>query len=250
MNRSGQIASLDRFLLRPEHGSGSWSYNIWDRKGDPLLFADCPAHPFFGYVRAVACIALGIGAFLGASMLIPESLPGPSGALLKFAAFLVPLLAAALALSQRYGTTIFLDGSMREVYLKIHQENRVPLPYTWYTVIDQTGHTIGRIRRSLYHMLILRRWHAYRPDGSLLCVANEDSVVRSVLGRIVGSRFAPMRSNYTLTEAKVGAVVGWFERRRLTFGCFVLDMSPDYKRTIDRRMALALGVMLDAGERP
>jgi len=44
-------------------------------------------------------------------------------------------------------------------------------------------------------------------------------------------------------------VIGEFKRKFTILDRYVLDMSGDPQRLMDRRVALALGVMLDTGER-
>jgi hypothetical protein len=46
-----------------------------------------------------------------------------------------------------------------------------------------------------------------------------------------------------------GEVFGEFNRKFTLLDRYVLDLSLDPDRTFDRRFALALGVMLDTGER-
>ena len=44
-------------------------------------------------------------------------------------------------------------------------------------------------------------------------------------------------------------VIGEFKRKFTILDRYVLDMTSDPQRLMDRRIALALGVMLDTGER-
>ena len=46
-----------------------------------------------------------------------------------------------------------------------------------------------------------------------------------------------------------GQVVGEFNRKFTILDRYVLDLSADSGRALDRRVALAMGVMLDTGER-
>ena len=46
-----------------------------------------------------------------------------------------------------------------------------------------------------------------------------------------------------------GQVVGEFNRKFTILDRYVLDLSNDSTRALDRRVALAMGVMLDTGER-
>jgi hypothetical protein len=249
VNRIDYILTLDRFLINPEHISASWRYHILDKNGDTVLFVERPAYFSLNRIKNIASIAAGVAASLGVAMVLPEEIHDPYRLFLLLAVFLVVLIPTSLALSIRYRTTLFRDESKREIYLEIFQDNRIPFPFSWYTVKDGSGRTLGRIRRSYYHKLVLKRWHLYGEDGLILGIAKEDSTVKSVLSRVIGSPIPLLITNYTLFDGKMGNILGEFNRRQLVFGCYVLDMDSDYRRTIDRRIALALGVMLDAGEK-
>jgi len=59
-----------------------------------------------------------------------------------------------------------------------------------------------------------------------------------------------LRTNYIfLTGSLQADVVGKFDRKFTIFDRYVLDMSADQRHLIDRRIALAIGVMLDTGDR-
>jgi hypothetical protein len=53
----------------------------------------------------------------------------------------------------------------------------------------------------------------------------------------------------TTPKLKNGDVIGILNRSFTILDRYVLDMSPDAGNRIDRRLALAMGVMLDTGER-
>jgi hypothetical protein len=85
--------------------------------------------------------------------------------------------------------------------------------------------------------------------GSVLCVAKEDSIILSLLRRVLGPFFGLLRTNYLITRGSGDTVVGEFKRKFTILDRYVLDLSLDRRRDLDRRLALALGVMLDTGER-
>jgi hypothetical protein len=83
-------------------------------------------------------------------------------------------------------------------------------------------------------------------------MAIEDSVVLSLLRRVLGSLFGVLRTNFVLVllgGPQHGTVIGEFNRKFTLFDRYVLDLSADPERQFDRRVALALGLMLDTGER-
>ena len=60
-----------------------------------------------------------------------------------------------------------------------------------------------------------------------------------------------LRTNFILVVPEVEGVEstrGEFNRKFTVFDRYVLDMSRDRPRMIDRRLAVALGVLLDTGE--
>ena len=58
-----------------------------------------------------------------------------------------------------------------------------------------------------------------------------------------------IRDRYIFTRGESDVVIGEFNRKMTLLDRYVLDMTRDARRVIDRRVALALGVMLDSGER-
>ena len=89
----------------------------------------------------------------------------------------------------------------------------------------------------------------YDPGGRLLYTAKEDSVILSLLRRFLGSFFGLLRTNFLILRGDSEDVLGEFKRKFTILDRYVLDMSADPQRTVDRRIALALGLMLDTGER-
>ena len=83
----------------------------------------------------------------------------------------------------------------------------------------------------------------------MLCVAKEDSFILSLLRRLIGPFFGLLRTNFVILAPDEGQVLGEFNRKFTILDRYSLNMSGDANRTLDRRIALALGVMLDTGER-
>ena len=76
----------------------------------------------------------------------------------------------------------------------------------------------------------------------------EDSIVLSLLRRVLGPLFGVLRTNFVIQRPR-GDVIGEFNRKFTLRDRYVLDMTADAEHTLDRRIAFALGVMLDSGER-
>jgi hypothetical protein len=74
-------------------------------------------------------------------------------------------------------------------------------------------------------------------------------MILSLLRRFLGHFFGILRTNYIIVDPVSKHVIGEFNRKFSLFDKYVLDMSADRSLELDRRMAVALAVMLDTGER-
>ena len=79
-------------------------------------------------------------------------------------------------------------------------------------------------------------------------LASVDSIVLSRLRRVLGTFFGLLRTNFVF-QTPEGEVLGEFNRKFTLLDRYVLDLTEDAERTLDRRVALAAGIMLDTGER-
>ena len=80
-------------------------------------------------------------------------------------------------------------------------------------------------------------------------VAKEDSIILSLLRRVLGPMYGLLRTNFIFCGPDGRSVLGEFKRKMTILDRYVLDLKRDRHRKLDRRLALALGVMLDTGER-
>jgi len=164
---------------------------------------------------------------------------------------IVFFLVATSARPKRH-VTVYRDESRREVLLRIRQDQRVALLTRTYTVMSASGAVLARLRKHYVHNLVRKRWYVETPGGQRVALAVEDSIVLSLLRRVLGPLFGLLRTNYVLMTAggaADGVVVGEFNRKLTLLDRYVLDLRHDPDRRLDRRVALALGIMLDTGER-
>ena len=107
---------------------------------------------------------------------------------------------------------------------------------------------LAEFRKNTLWNLVRRRWLVRDAAGMLICRVLEDSIILSLLRRLVGSLFGILRTNFIFL-ASDGRVIGRLNRSFTLLDRYVLDLSFDPERTLDRRLAVAIGVMLDSGER-
>jgi hypothetical protein len=148
--------------------------------------------------------------------------------------------------------TIYRDDSRREVLLRIRQDQRVALIMRTYTVLTVSDAILGRLRKHHVYNLVRKRWDVEAADGAQIARAVEDSIVLSLLRRVLGPLFGLLRTNFVVVAAggvTDGVVIGEFNRKLTLLDRYVLDLRADHDGRLDRRVALALGIMLDTGER-
>ena len=118
-----------------------------------------------------------------------------------------------------------------------------------FTVRDARGKSIGRFTKNYLHDVFRKQWDVTDTKGKRVCVAKEDSVILALLRRFMGPMYGMLRTNFVLLRPIDEKVYGEFQRKLTILDRYALDLRDDKQRELDRRLALALGVMLDTGER-
>lgn len=240
----------DVFLLRQRALSIASKYEVWDEHGRPILFVERPTYP----VRSLlAYVAAGLAATLALDWTVRlAQAAGEAGALVAAVALLgvmpAVFLVVSMSLRPRRHVTIYRDESRREVILRVAQDQRVALVTRTYTLLAATGEPLARFRKTYVHNVLRKRWAVEVPPGVTVATALEDSAVLSLLRRVLGPFFGILRANFVIVRDE-HEVIGEFNRKLTVLDRYVLDLRLDAGRTLDRRVALALGVMLDTGER-
>ena len=245
------IFSRDIFLLRQKQIAISEKYAVLSEDGTPLLFVERPAHLLRNLLALFAGVAAGIAVFAFFVLtfgLMPESVR--SGYILLGSLFgVAAILAVYIMLEQKRHLEFYADESRKRRLLRVIQEKKFELLIATYTVMDAAGMQIGTFRKNHLRGLISRHWACSDPLGRALFVAHEDSIAQAILRRLIGPLFGLLRLNFIFCDAQNGSVLGEFNRSLTILDRYVLDMSRDGEKRIDRRLALAMGVMLDSGER-
>jgi uncharacterized protein YxjI len=238
----------DVFLLRQRVFTIASKYEVWAEDGTSILYVERPTYPvrtLAAYLLAVFVtltamgLALGDMAREGHGLIIVLSVP--------VAAFI--FLVVSMSLRPRRHVTIYRDESRREILLRVIQDQRVALLTRTYTVVTAGGETLASLKKTYLHNVVRKRWYVRAPGGAPLAMAIEDSIVLSLLRRIIGTFFGLLRTNFVFVRGDDAEIFGEFNRKFTLLDRYVLDLSADVARAFDRRIAVALGVMLDTGER-
>ncbi|MBW1811638.1 MAG: hypothetical protein JRJ87_25850 [Deltaproteobacteria bacterium] len=243
----------DKFLLRQKLLAISEKYFVFDENNKPILFAMRPAKTgakllaVFGGLFVMAIII-----YLAISITTHFKDP-TTKAMLVGSSFVVGLfgwIIVAVALSPKRHLKIFKDESRREELIEVKQINKFQLFKARYEIYDNRHNLLARLQKNYLHDFFRKRWTCFSPDGSILCTVKEDSIMLSLLRRMFGTLLGALRTNYVfLTGTLQSDVVGKFDRKFTIFDRYVLDMTADQGHLIDRRIAVAIGVMLDTGEK-
>jgi len=242
----------DTFLLRQQLLKISEKYDVGDEQGNKLIFVERPAHLLRNLGALLAGAAILFGGMAGLAAL-PSSTTGSAATawlvVIGMLIILVGAFAAGIAISAKRHVTFYRDESKRERLLDILQDKKFqPITMT-YTVRDARGRPLARLGKNWLFNMIRKRWYVWAPDGRVLFLAKEDSVILSLLRRFLGPLFGLLRTNFIFLPAGTEDVIGEFKRKFTILDRYVLDMTADPQRLMDRRIAVALGVMLDTGER-
>ena len=238
----------DVFLLRQRVFTIASKYEVWAEDGTPILYVERPTFPvrtLAAYLLAVFVtltamgLALGDMAREGHGLIIVLSVP--------VAAFI--FLVVSMSLRPRRHVTIYRDESRREILLRVLQDQRVALLARTYTVVTASRETLAILKKTYVDNVVRKRWYVAAPGGAPLAMAIEDSIVLSLLRRVIGTFFGLLRTNFVFVRGDDAEIFGEFNRKLTLLDRYVLDLSADTARSFDRRIAVALGVMLDTGER-
>lgn len=250
----------DRFLLRQKRLAINEIYDVRDDRDASLLYVRRPTYPFRRILAILAGIFVAI-VLLAASVIIPVELFGGADAgkspllgLATLAGTLLSMVAGfftIVGLSPKRHVSFYRDPSRQECVLEVKQDSKFMPIRMNFTVVDPKTGPIGRMSKNVLFDLFRKRWRVSGPEGIPICTAFEDSIILALLRRFLGTLFGLLRTNYLIVRGADadGERLGEFNRKLTLFDRYVLDLTADPLRSLDRRLAVALGVMLDTGER-
>lgn len=250
----------DKFLMNQKRISISSKYYVFDERQTPILYIERPAHflrslgAAFAGLFAGGLVAIGF-AILGLSL--SDARVGGDKTVIWVVVVLGIVLAAALGiviavwLTPKRHIYVYTDDTKQQLLLEIYQDRKVNIIRSWFTVRDPSDGHLGRFEKNHLYNLFRKRWYVYDPDGRVFMLAQEDSLIMSLIRRILPPIIAVFiaRTNFVMHRQGDARTLGEFNRRFTLFDKYVLDMTADRDHVLDRRMAVALGVLLDTGER-
>jgi len=137
------------------------------------------------------------------------------------------------------------EGETREVF-RIKARSMLDMGSSRYDVFAGEE-KIGFLWHKFRESLLRTTWHLGGPDEAEVAIAHERSQVGAILRRVID--FVPIGDMipipYNFDFLVGGTVVGAMDRKFKLRDQYVLDLSGDPERRIDRRLAIALAIALD-----
>jgi hypothetical protein len=141
---------------------------------------------------------------------------------------------------------VYTDESEQFQVLLLTQDNKFGLHH-WFTILDAVGQPVARARRNFIVSLWRRQWVAETLDGREICRVREDSLALALLRRYIGTLWGALRTNFDLLFPD-GSRAGEYNRKLTITDQYILDLRQDPTLLIDRRVTLALAILLDTAE--
>jgi uncharacterized protein YxjI len=220
-------------------------YQVTDETGQPRFHVVRPPHLMLNFIATLASMAVvilslvlawrlffGMGNILGAILVIIVG-----GNLSRFLRILI---------APYRDITIYSDESETVAVLHVTQENKIAL-YRRYAIHDALGNLVAEAHRNTFASILRRRWKVLTPQGELLCRVQEDSLLLSLLRRWIGPFWGLLRTNFDFLLPD-GHRVGEFNRKLTLIDSYFLDLRGDPWCLVDRRVCLAMAILLDTAE--
>ena len=246
----------DLYLLAQKILRINESYVVADESGNPLLFVERPAHLLRGMLALVAGFVAFLVAFVVMAVLLGRFIDVPVvGDLVAFVSMMMAVgaaVATAMGVAKKRHVTFYAgaDGT-GERALEVIQDHKIQFPTRTFTVRDREGQPIGVLSKNFLHSLLRKRWTIRDGRGRPVATVREDSIILSLIRRV--GAFVPllrlMRTNFLFFKFGSDRELGEFRRKRTILDKYVLDLKADPTGILDRRLAVAMAVMLDTAER-
>jgi hypothetical protein len=117
-----------------------------------------------------------------------------------------------------------------------------------YDVVDAGEGTIGLLEHVFGKSLFRSTWRISNPAGEEIAIARERSQPLAILRRVIDfvpdyGGLIPIPYNFDILAGE--RVIGRMDRKFKLRDQYVLDLSDDPDKTLDRRLAIALAIGLD-----
>jgi uncharacterized protein YxjI len=146
----------------------------------------------------------------------------------------------------------YADESKRQELLRIKARQAFD-PRATYDVTDGGGQKVGQIQKVFGSSLLRSTYRLSDASGAEVAIVTEKSLAVALFRRLVD--FVPYIGDvgdwlpipYHFVFKRDEEILGEHRRQAFKFrDTYTIDMTPDARRTVDRRLVLAIAVGLDA----
>lgn len=241
------IFSRDLFFINQKHFSFAEEYYILGENEEELLYA----------VRGKKFLRLILGVIIGIAVssiiigILMSLLTDDAGEILLGASGFIIIILTILIAGVIYGKRnvyFYEDDKKYKSILKIEQENLFHFIKGKYRVLDENDIVIAKLEKNYIYNLIRKRWYWKDVENKLVAVIKEESLLLALLRKITGSLFGILRSNF-IFQTNQGEIFGEFNRKITFRDKYVLDLTSDCDRIYNRKVCIAMGILLDTGEK-
>ena len=118
-----------------------------------------------------------------------------------------------------------------------------------YDVTAADGQKIGVLQKVFGRSLFRSTWRILGPDDQELATAQERSQFLAIARRVIDyvpyvGEYIPIPYNFEINDPE-GKRIGGMDRKFQIRDKYLLDLSDDHERALDRRLAIALAIGLD-----
>jgi uncharacterized protein YxjI len=154
-------------------------------------------------------------------------------------------------LAIREDIRFFADESETEELFRIKARSVLDIGGSRYDVVGTDGASIGRLEHVFGKSLLRSTWRLVGADDTEVAIARERSqwlaLARRVVDFVPYGEWVPIPYDFVLLGPDGRGDLGHFTRKLLSLrDRYLLDLSHDGERRVDRRLALALAIALDA----
>lgn len=136
---------------------------------------------------------------------------------------------------------VYSDDSLKDEVLAIAPRNFLDFNATYDVLDAKSGTLVGSLKRDGVHSIFQNRWNILDAAGNAIGCAQESGSM-AVFRRVV------MGWKLDFEIALKGRRIGSLSRSIAIGDQYTLDLSGDPDKTLDRRLAVAMLPLLDAGE--
>lgn len=240
LDRERQQLRGSRFYIAVDTPAGE-SGSVSSEASTPLLYFHAPGK-LIGIVAAMVAAIVTLGGLAATAALAAGFRFGAASAALVLTAAFTAMI---LLLVPRRHLLIFRDQEMKKVAMTIRQDSLFAFPHLRFSAAQPDGATVGFLEKNSFSNLGRRRWWVFDRERILpTAYAVEDSWVHALARKLSGNLFSVFRTDFRIYLGSSPA--GWISRREPYRHS--LDLSEDSSFQIDRRMGIALAVVISTVE--